>query len=253
MSVSQFANDLKMPATALLEQLQKAGVNKLSDTDMLTERDKSTLLDYLRKSHGKAAPKAKITLAPKKRIFITANSNEPTLLDSVVSVAPVAAADNILGARPQPLPSATALACHFLTRYEPPAQPIRMLSNLPVYCGREDSEAADYARAIVKATNKLMTLRELHEALSARVRKGTIESEFIWKIDLYHAPVERAIHQDSEGCFFVKLEKKWQRVFPIDRVGRLAAPDGQTSSVSLPSTGYFTVHADFRQAVRHSI
>jgi translation initiation factor IF-2 len=66
MSVSQFASELKMPATALLEQLHKAGVSKQAANDILSEQDKSRLLDYLRKSHGETAPKAKITLTRKQ-------------------------------------------------------------------------------------------------------------------------------------------------------------------------------------------
>ena len=43
-NVSQFATDLKMPAGALLEQLQKAGVAKNNADDLLSEQDKSCLL-----------------------------------------------------------------------------------------------------------------------------------------------------------------------------------------------------------------
>jgi translation initiation factor IF-2 len=60
MSVAQFADELKMPATALLEQLAKAGVSKQASNDTLSEQDKTRLLDYLRKAHGETAPKAKI-------------------------------------------------------------------------------------------------------------------------------------------------------------------------------------------------
>ena len=66
MTVSQFATELKMPATALLEQLAKAGVAKEATGDAVSEQDKSRLLDYLRKSHGETAPKAKITLLRKQ-------------------------------------------------------------------------------------------------------------------------------------------------------------------------------------------
>jgi translation initiation factor IF-2 len=66
MNVAQFAAELKMPATALLEQLAKAGVSKQASMDLLTEQDKTRLLDYLRKSHGQTAPKAKITLTRKQ-------------------------------------------------------------------------------------------------------------------------------------------------------------------------------------------
>ncbi len=65
-SVAQFAVDLKMPAGALLEQLQKAGVNKVKVDDILSEQDKSKLLEFLRRSHGPAEAKTKITLMRKE-------------------------------------------------------------------------------------------------------------------------------------------------------------------------------------------
>ena len=72
MSVSQFASELKMPATALLEQLAKAGVSKQAANDLLTEQDKSKLLEYLRRAHGDVAPKGKITLTRKQTTEIKA-------------------------------------------------------------------------------------------------------------------------------------------------------------------------------------
>jgi translation initiation factor IF-2 len=72
MNVSQLAAELKMPATALLEQLVRAGVSKTASQDMLTEQDKTRLLDYLRKAHGESGPKAKITLTRKQTSEIKA-------------------------------------------------------------------------------------------------------------------------------------------------------------------------------------
>lgn len=72
MSIAQFATELKMPPTALIEQLAKAGVIKKSSTDSLTEQDKTRLLEFLRKSHGETAPKAKITLTRKQTTEIKA-------------------------------------------------------------------------------------------------------------------------------------------------------------------------------------
>jgi translation initiation factor IF-2 len=62
-NVTQFAKELGVPATMLLEQLQAAGVGKklLEDT-MLTEQDKTQLLEYLRRVHGTNEAKTKITL-----------------------------------------------------------------------------------------------------------------------------------------------------------------------------------------------
>ncbi len=72
MSVAQFAAELKMPPVALIEQLAKAGVVKQTSTDTLTEQDKTRLLEFLRKSHGETAPKAKITLTRKQTTEIKA-------------------------------------------------------------------------------------------------------------------------------------------------------------------------------------
>jgi translation initiation factor IF-2 len=72
MSVAQFATELKMPPLALIEQLAKAGVVKQNSADTLSEQDKTRLLDFLRKSHGETAPKAKITLTRKQTTEIKA-------------------------------------------------------------------------------------------------------------------------------------------------------------------------------------
>jgi len=74
-SVSEFAGELKLPATSLLEQLKKAGVDKKSVADLLTEADKSMLLDYLRKAHGEAQAKTKITLTRKQTSEIRAHDS----------------------------------------------------------------------------------------------------------------------------------------------------------------------------------
>jgi translation initiation factor IF-2 len=61
-SVAQFASELKVPPSVLLEQLRAAGVDKRVPEDPLTEQDKSRLLDYLRRAHGSVEHKNKITL-----------------------------------------------------------------------------------------------------------------------------------------------------------------------------------------------
>ncbi|HEU5177355.1 MAG TPA: translation initiation factor IF-2, partial [Burkholderiales bacterium] len=64
-SVAQFASELKVPPSVLLEQLRAAGVDKKQPNDSLSEQDKSRLLEYLRKMHGSAEQKNKITLTRK--------------------------------------------------------------------------------------------------------------------------------------------------------------------------------------------
>ncbi|MCK6406354.1 MAG: translation initiation factor IF-2 [Rhodocyclaceae bacterium] len=74
-TVAQFAGELKLPAAALLEQLQKAGVKKGSTEDLLSETDKTRLLDYLRAAHGEAQTKTKITLTRKQTSEIKAQDS----------------------------------------------------------------------------------------------------------------------------------------------------------------------------------
>ena len=65
-SVAQFASELKVPPSVLLEQLRAAGVDKKQPSDSLSEQDKSRLLEYLRRTHGSADTKNKITLTRKQ-------------------------------------------------------------------------------------------------------------------------------------------------------------------------------------------
>jgi len=46
-----------VPPSVLLEQLRAAGVHKQVAEDVLSEQDKTRLLEYLRKSHGSSEPK----------------------------------------------------------------------------------------------------------------------------------------------------------------------------------------------------
>ncbi len=66
-TVAQLAAELNRSATALLEQLQSAGVRKASTADELTDADKERLLDHLRSTHGTAA-------GERKKISITRKS-----------------------------------------------------------------------------------------------------------------------------------------------------------------------------------
>jgi translation initiation factor IF-2 len=62
-NVTQLALQLGLPTALLIEQLQAAGVGRALAADTpLTERDKTQLLEHLRKSHGAAEAKQKITL-----------------------------------------------------------------------------------------------------------------------------------------------------------------------------------------------
>jgi len=67
-TVAQLAAELNRPAATLLDQLQSAGLSKLSADDALTDADKSRLLEHLRSSHGNVAS------SERKKISITRKS-----------------------------------------------------------------------------------------------------------------------------------------------------------------------------------
>ncbi len=74
MNVEQFARELKLDPSRLIEQLQAAGVNKQLAEDLLTEQDKTQLLDYLHRVHG-AEQKKKITLTRRQTSEIKKSDN----------------------------------------------------------------------------------------------------------------------------------------------------------------------------------
>jgi translation initiation factor IF-2 len=62
-NVTQLAQQLGLPTALLIEQLQAAGVGRVLTADTpLSEKDKTQLLEHLRKSHGAGEAKQKITL-----------------------------------------------------------------------------------------------------------------------------------------------------------------------------------------------
>ena len=66
-TVAEFANELKKSTETLLDQLKSAGVTKTSASDVLTDSDKHSLLNFLQNSHGTAgAERKKITLVKKQ-------------------------------------------------------------------------------------------------------------------------------------------------------------------------------------------
>ena len=66
-TVAEFANELKKSTDTLLDQLKSAGVAKSAASDVLTDSDKHSLLNYLQNAHGTAsADRKKITLVKKQ-------------------------------------------------------------------------------------------------------------------------------------------------------------------------------------------
>jgi translation initiation factor IF-2 len=75
MNVEQFAQELKLDPSRLIEQLQAAGVNKKLAEDLLTEQDRTQLLEYLHRVHGAKDQKKKITLTLRQTSEIKKSDN----------------------------------------------------------------------------------------------------------------------------------------------------------------------------------
>ena len=71
-TVKDFAQELKVPASTLLEQLRAAGIEKSGEADELSAADKSRLLARLRAARTQAAPR-KITVTRKETSVIKQN------------------------------------------------------------------------------------------------------------------------------------------------------------------------------------
>ncbi|RMG57223.1 MAG: translation initiation factor IF-2 [Gammaproteobacteria bacterium] len=71
-SVKQLAEVVGTPVERLLEQMKEAGLDVTGPEQMITEKEKLKLLEFLRQQHGKAEPgKKKITLRRKKVTEVT--------------------------------------------------------------------------------------------------------------------------------------------------------------------------------------
>ncbi len=120
MNVAQFAGELGLPVSLLLEQLQAAGVAKQQETDLLTEKDKAQLLEHLRSSHGSGSVKSKkITLSRRETTEIKkadSTGKSRTIQVEVRKkrvIAPLAAAEV----------SMTAVVAPAVVAVEPPTEP----------------------------------------------------------------------------------------------------------------------------------
>jgi translation initiation factor IF-2 len=192
-SVAQFASELKVPPSVLLEQLRAAGVDKRVPEDSLSESDKSRLLEYLRRHHGSSEAKTKITLTRKqtseirktdatgkyrtvqvevrkKRVFVKRDPNE------------VAAAAVAAEAPPPPPPAPPAIDQKQIELREEEAKRQQQLAELQANELREKQErerkeaeqkAAEAAAAAAASTTPAAatTLHAPKPAADAKVEK----------------------------------------------------------------------------------
>ncbi|MEF8729947.1 MAG: translation initiation factor IF-2 [Accumulibacter sp.] len=133
-SVSQFASQLRMPAGSLLEQLQKAGVAKKQVDDLLSEQDKSRLLEYLRRSHGPVEAKTKITLTRRETSEIRQQDSHGKSHTVQVEVRKkrVLVKRDVADTAARPVPPAVAEAAVAAVEPVPVLEPVVVLAPEPV-------------------------------------------------------------------------------------------------------------------------
>jgi len=214
-SVAQFASELKVPPSVLLEQLRAAGVEKRAPDDSLTEVDKSRLLEYLRKAHGTVEPKNKITLTRKqsseiikksdtsgkartiqvevrkKRVFV---KRDPSELAAAGSAAEIPQAPQAQPA-PPPAPAAPAIGAKELEARQQEARRHEQLSELQAAEVREKQERER---------------REVEQKAAAREAQAAIEKA---QAPAPGAAVEGTLHAPKAGEVG-KVDKKAKKAKP---------------------------------------
>src|SRR3954469_10557296 len=185
-SVAQFASELKVPPSVLLEQLRAAGVGKRVPEDSLTDSDKSRLLEYLRKTHGSAESKNKITLTRKQTSEIRKTDATGKYRTVQVEVrkkrvfvkrdpAEVAAAAVAAEAPPPPPPAARTVDAREIELREEEARRQQQLAELQEAELREKQER-ERKEAEQKAAEQKKALEAAAAAPAARAPATTLHA-----------------------------------------------------------------------------
>ena len=232
-TVKVLAKELKRTAADLLEQLKAAGIDKGSEDDSITEKDKTALLEHLQKAHGnaEAGSRKKITLIKresseirqadsagrtrtvqvevrKKRVLVKAGDKAPVAEEaSAKAAAPAVSAKPILSEEELEKRAAEATRqAELLARQEAAmkaAEDARQKEAAePVAVN--DAKANDAAPAAAaekkakteKAAKDLSASKE-KELAEIRVRRAAAEAEALAIRDMMSAPA-RVLKAPSE-------------------------------------------------------
>ena len=125
----------------------------------------------------------------------------------------------------------------WLNGVEAPTMPATMLSNVTVFESWLNTHNLNLAKELLSQQSGL-TLRELLVEMLLQINAGHAEYPYIWWV-WPHSSKVRAIHEDSNGLTFVKLEKKWKMAYSIQAMGALAGAQGTSDYEELPRNAYF--------------
>ncbi|MFZ2306876.1 MAG: translation initiation factor IF-2 [Rhodoferax sp.] len=163
-TVAEFANELKKSTDTLLEQLKSAGVAKSAASDVLTDADKHSLLNYLQSAHGTASPdRKKITLVKKQTTEIKqadATGKARTIQVEVRKKRTFVRRDDDVVAVPE-VPEREVVA---------PAPVVPVIDNAEL--ARREEEARRQAELIRRQEEELAQRRRDREEQEARAREA---------------------------------------------------------------------------------
>jgi translation initiation factor IF-2 len=235
-TVKVLAKELKRTAADLLEQLKAAGIDKGSEDDSITEKDKTALLEHLQKAHGNAdaGTRKKITLIKresseirqadsagrtrtvqvevrKKRVLVKAGDKAPAVEEAPAkAAAPEAPAKPILSAEELEKRAAEATRqAELLARQEAEMKAAEEARQKEAASSavEKEVEPADAAPAALeqaaekkakseKAAKDLAASKE-KELADIRVRRAAAEAEALAIRDMMSAPA-RVLKAPSE-------------------------------------------------------
>jgi len=232
-TVKVLAKELKRTAPDLLEQLKAAGIEKGSEDDSITEKDKAVLLEHLQKEHGSAdtGARKKITLIKresseirqadsagrtrtvqvevrKKRVLVKAGDKAPEA--AVPEAPPAKAATKAAAAKPviseEELEKRAAEAtrqAELLARQEAEMKAAEEARQKEVSAPAAKEAAADGAPAAAekkasaeKAAKEFAATKE-KELADIRARRAAAEAEALAIRDMMSAPA-RVLKAPSE-------------------------------------------------------
>ncbi|MBU3629123.1 translation initiation factor IF-2 [Polynucleobacter sp. AP-Reno-20A-A9] len=236
-TVKVLAKELKRTAPDLLEQLKAAGIEKGSEDDSITEKDKTVLLEHLQKEHGSAdtGARKKITLIKresseirqadsagrtrtvqvevrKKRVLVKAGDKAPeeTPVPAAKEVAPAAPAKPIISEEELEKRAAEATRqAELLARQEAEmkaaeearqkevAAPVIAKEEVPVNQAPDAAVAAAEKKAAADKAAKDLAASKEKELADIRVRRAAAEAEALAIRDMMSAPA-RVLKAPSE-------------------------------------------------------
>jgi translation initiation factor IF-2 len=202
-----------VPPAVLLEQLRAAGVEKRAPEDSLTEGDKSRLLEYLRRSHGSADAKNKITLTRRQSSEIIKKSDTSgkarTIQVEVRKKRVFVKRDELAPEAPAPAPAAPAVPA------PAPAAPVPAIDAKELEAREQEArrhEQLSERQAVELREKQERERRDAEQKLAAREAQAAIEKAQAQAPAAAPGAVEGTLHAPKAGE--TKVDKKAKKAKP---------------------------------------